>query len=111
MALLIDLILVAIVTSPLHNFFLPGIVAYGALLWKFRGATVGDIIFGIRVVRLDGAPIDWTTAVVRALACLLSMVMAGLGFFWIAFDADKQGWHDKIAGTVVVKLPKPASLV
>jgi len=47
----------------------------------------------------------------RALACLLSLVVACLGFFWIAFDSEKQGWHDKIAGTYVVKLPKGTSLV
>jgi uncharacterized RDD family membrane protein YckC len=35
----------------------------------------------------------------------------GLGFIWIAFDAEKQGWHDKIAGTVVVQLPKGSPLV
>ena len=110
-ALLIDTILIAIVCHRVGDLFLPAMVAYGALLWKFRGATVGDIIFGIKVVKSDGSAIDWTTAIVRALACLLSMVVAGLGFLWIAFDAEKQGWHDKIAGTVVVKLPKASSLV
>jgi uncharacterized RDD family membrane protein YckC len=54
---------------------------------------------------------DWPTAVVRALSCFLSAVVAGLGFLWIAFDGDKQGWHDKIAGTVVVRVPKGRSLV
>jgi hypothetical protein len=34
-----------------------------------------------------------------------------LGFFWIGWDRDKQGWHDKIAGTVVVRVPKSTSLV
>jgi uncharacterized RDD family membrane protein YckC len=48
---------------------------------------------------------------VRALACFISLIALGLGFFWIAFDAEKQGWHDKIAGTVVVRLPKGQSLV
>jgi uncharacterized RDD family membrane protein YckC len=49
--------------------------------------------------------------IVRALACFFSLIVVGLGFFWIAFDPEKQGWHDKIAGTVVVKLPKGVSLV
>ena len=110
-ALLIDVILVAIFTHKAGDLFLPAVVAYGALLWKFRGATVGDIIFGIKVVKVDGSALDWTTAIVRALACLLSLVVACLGFFWIAFDPEKQGWHDKIAGTYVVKLPKGTSLV
>jgi uncharacterized RDD family membrane protein YckC len=34
-----------------------------------------------------------------------------LGFFWILWDKDQQGWHDKIAGTVVVRLPKALPLV
>jgi len=110
-ALLIDIILVSIFTHKAGDLFLPAVVAYGALLWKFRGATVGDIIFGIKVVKVDGSALDWTTAIVRALACLLSLVVACLGFFWIAFDPEKQGWHDKISGTYVVKLPKGTSLV
>ena len=108
-ALLIDFLLVAIVVH--HDWFPVALAAYGAILWKLRGATVGDIIFGIKVVRVDGAPIEWVTAVVRALGCFFSIVVAGLGFIWIAFDSEKQAWHDKIAGTVVVKLPKGSSLV
>jgi uncharacterized RDD family membrane protein YckC len=82
---------------------------YGALMWKFKGTTIGGMICGLRVVRLDGKPVEWETAIVRALGCFLSAIL-GLGFFWIAFDAEKQGWHDKIAGTVVVRT-KGVSLV
>ena len=76
---------------------------YGALMWKFKGATIGGMICGLHVVRLDGRPIEWDTAIVRALGCLLSAAVCFLGFIWIAIDADKQAWHDKIAGTVVVR--------
>ena len=41
---------------------------------------------------------EWVTVVVRALACFFSIIVVGLGFIWIAFDREKQGWHDKIAG-------------
>ncbi len=109
-ALLIDVMLIGMVTR-MHDWFPVALATYGAILWKLRGATVGDIIFGIKVVRIDGAPIEWVTAVVRALACFFSIVAVGLGFIWIAFDREKQGWHDKIAGTVVVRLPKGSSLV
>jgi uncharacterized RDD family membrane protein YckC len=109
-ALLIDALLVGIVIH-MHDWFPVALATYGAILWKLRGATVGDIIFGIKVVRVDGAPIEWVTAIVRALACFFSILIVGLGFIWIAFDKDKQGWHDKIAGTVVVRLPKGSSLV
>jgi uncharacterized RDD family membrane protein YckC len=39
------------------------------------------------------------------------LAVIGLGFFWIAFDAGKQAWHDKIAGTVVVRVRKGVPLV
>ena len=42
----------------------------------------------------------------RALGCFLSLAVVGLGFIWIAFDGAHQAWHDKIAGTVVVRVPK-----
>jgi uncharacterized RDD family membrane protein YckC len=48
---------------------------------------------------------------VRALGCFLSMIVACLGFIWIAIDSEKQAWHDKIAGTVVVRTSKAAALV
>jgi uncharacterized RDD family membrane protein YckC/cytoskeletal protein CcmA (bactofilin family) len=109
-ALLIDAILIGIVTHMTH-FFLPVLAVYGALLWKLRGATIGGIIFGLKVVRVDGQPMEWVTVVVRALACFFSLIVVGLGFLWIAIDPEKQGWHDKIAGTVVVRYPKGVSLV
>jgi uncharacterized RDD family membrane protein YckC len=62
-------------------------------------------VCGLKIVRLDGRELSWDTAVVRALGCFLSLAFAGLGFFWIAFDKERQAWHDKIAGTVVVRVP------
>ncbi|HXQ80143.1 MAG TPA: RDD family protein [Opitutaceae bacterium] len=110
-ALLVDVILVGIIFHHVSVLFMPAIAVYGAVLWKFKGATIGGIVFGLKTVRADGRPMDWATAVVRALACYLSLVVVGLGFLWIAFDPEKRGWHDKIAGTVVVRLPKGLSLV
>jgi uncharacterized RDD family membrane protein YckC len=113
-ALLLDVILMAILLEAvLHTgpFLLFGLAVYGALMWKFKGTTVGGIICGLKVVRLDDRPMDWPTAIVRALSCFLSMAVAGLGFIWVVFDDQRQSWHDKIAGTVVVKMPKGVSLV
>jgi len=113
-ALLIDVILVAIVLGLFH---LPAKVAllllagYGAGMWKLRGTTIGGIVCGLKVVRLDDRELDWSTAIVRALGCFLSLIVVGLGFIWVAFDDQKQSWHDKIAGTTVVRVPKGVSLV
>jgi len=112
-ALLLDIILIGIVTHQLHDHdvFLVLLAAYGAVMWKLKGSTIGGIICGLQVVRVDGRPIDWPTAIVRALSCFLSLAVVGLGFIWIAIDHDRQGWHDKIAGTAVVRSPKGASLL
>jgi hypothetical protein len=113
-ALVIDIVLVTIALHMLNdpdNAELFVLAAYAAVMWKLRGATIGGIICGLQVVRLDGRPIDWPTAIVRALGCFLSLAVVFLGFIWIAIDRDKQSWHDKIAGTVVVRAPKGVSLL
>jgi uncharacterized RDD family membrane protein YckC len=110
LALLIDAILVGIVAHR-GDWFLPALAVYGAILWHLKGSTVGGIIFGLKVVRVDGKPSEWVTMAVRALACFFSLIVVGLGFLWIAFDPQKQAWHDKIAGTVVVRMPRGVSLV
>ena len=105
-ALLLDGILVGVIVSILEapgEIWLLGLAGYGALMWKLKGTTIGGIVCDLQVVRLDGREIDWDTAIVRALSCFLSFAAAGLGFFWIAFDPERQAWHDKIAGTVVVR--------
>jgi uncharacterized RDD family membrane protein YckC len=91
--------------------FLIVLAIYGATLWKLKGTTIGGIVCGLKVVRLDGRALDWPTAAVRALGSFLSLIVAGLGFIWIAFDEEQQSWHDKIAGTIVVRMPKGTSLV
>jgi uncharacterized RDD family membrane protein YckC len=81
---------------------------YFVLLWMWRGTTVGGMVCNLRIVRTDGdamAPFD---AVVRALASVLSFAALGLGFLWILRDPERQAWHDKIAGTYVVKVPAMA---
>ena len=112
-ALLIDVLLVGVLLHLLgsHHLELLVLAAYGAVMWKLRGSTVGGIVFDLRVLRLDGRVVDWETAIIRALSCFLSLAVAGLGFFWIAFDDNSQAWHDKIAGTVVVRVPKGVPLV
>jgi uncharacterized RDD family membrane protein YckC len=110
---LIDALLVGICLSVLghHHLELLVLAAYGAVMWKLRGSTVGGIVLDLHVVRLDGRPVDWETAIIRALSCFLSLAVAGLGFIWIALDPNNQAWHDKIAGTVVVRVAKGVPLV
>jgi uncharacterized RDD family membrane protein YckC len=74
------------------------------LFWRFRGATPGKMLVGAKIVdaRTLGKP-STAQLIGRIFAYLVSMLPACLGFLWVAFDKRKQGWHDKLAGTVVVE--------
>jgi len=114
LALLIDTILIAVALSVIAHtgkLFLVSLATYGAIMWKLKGTTVGGIVCNLKVVRIDGRPMDWPTSVIRALGCFLSLIVVGLGFIWIAFDDGRQSWHDKIAGTAVVRSPQGVSLL
>jgi uncharacterized RDD family membrane protein YckC len=112
-AAFLDVILVSILFSLVGGATLGFLVAlaYFAGLWAWKGTTVGGVILKLKVVRLDGQPLTFPVALVRGLAAAFSIVVMFLGFLWIAWDKDKQGWHDKIAGTAVVRLPHTQSLM
>lgn len=72
--------------------------------WALRGQTVGMIPFNLQVVRaVDGTRIDWVRGLLRYAGFIISIIPVFLGLIWAAFDSRKQGWHDKIADTVVVR--------
>jgi uncharacterized RDD family membrane protein YckC len=86
-------------------------LAYFAGMWAWKQTTIGGIVLGLKVVRVDGRPVSFVTALVRALGAVLSVIVFFLGILWIGWDVEKQGWHDKIAGTVIVRMPKGMPLV
>ena len=112
-AAFLDMVLVGIlggiVGGPPLGFLVA--LAYFAGMWAWKGTTIGGIVLGLKVVRLDGQPVTFAVALVRALSAAFSVIVLFLGFLWIAWDKDKQGWHDRIAGTVVVRLPRGTPLV
>ena len=68
-----------------------------------RGTTLGKLIFGLRVRRTDGSnPGFWTMLLREWVGKTISYAIFGLGYWWAVWDKDRQAWHDKIAGTVVV---------
>ena len=74
--------------------------------WGHGGQTPGMTLFRLRVVREnDGGPLTTGQAYVRLVGFWISAAVFYLGFIWILFDARRQGWHDKIAGTVVIGVP------
>lgn len=67
------------------------------------GATYGKRICGIRVYDINGAPqIGYGRAFIRYLMKIVSAIPLYLGYFWMLWDKEKQCWHDKVAGDVVV---------
>ena len=80
------------------------VIAVATLLfWRYEGATPGKIAIAAKIVDAEtGKPPSTARLVVRLLAYIVSALPLSLGFLWIAFDRRKQGWHDKIAGTVVI---------
>jgi uncharacterized RDD family membrane protein YckC len=79
--------------------------AYFTYFWSAagKGQTLGSRVLNIRVVKTDGSYLDYVGAFIRYVGFFISCVVFLIGVIWAAFDAQKQGWHDKIAGTYVVK--------
>jgi uncharacterized RDD family membrane protein YckC len=78
--------------------------AYLIGFWAWKGQTPGKLLLGIKIIRTDSSPLDWQHALQRYLGCIASTVVLCIGFIVIAFDSRKQGWHDRIADTYVVKV-------
>ena len=124
-AALIDTVLVLIVCAPLVtfvygraywtsaallqgpadfliNWLLPAIAV--VVFWIYRQATPGKIAIGARIVDAGtGGKPSTRQLIVRYLGYYVSMLPLMAGIVWVAFDPRKQGWHDKLAGTVVVR--------
>lgn len=79
-------------------------VVYFCLTWSALGGTLGQKVFNIRVVDADnGRQISISRALLRYVGYIIAIVPIYLGLIWAAFDPRKQGWHDKIANTLVVR--------
>jgi uncharacterized RDD family membrane protein YckC len=76
---------------------------YVALEGGPRGQTLGKHALGIRVIDFDtGGPIGYGRAFVRVIGRWISAIVIYLGYLWMLWDKEKQCWHDKLAGDVVV---------
>ena len=83
------------------------VIVYAVVyLWlvSTRGQSPGKMAIGIKIVRMDGGSLGVGGALTREIiGKLVSSLIFYLGYIWILFDGKRQGWHDKIAGTYVVK--------
>lgn len=116
LAILIDLLGVLIVSSVASSILwgdatagsplnLLLCAAYCTYFWSAsgKGQTLGSRSLNIRVVKTDGTYLDPVGAFLRFIGLVFGTLIFFVGVLWAAFDAHKQGWHDKLAGTYVVK--------
>jgi uncharacterized RDD family membrane protein YckC len=111
-AAIIDAIILGVITGVLS--FIDNLVVstsistiigwiYYSAMTATRGQTLGKMVVGVKVTTVDGHQPDWTVAIIREVpGKIISGIVFGLGYLWVAFDSKKQGWHDKIAKTYVV---------
>ncbi|MDD5712391.1 MAG: RDD family protein [Smithellaceae bacterium] len=85
-----------VITSFFINIF------YFSYFIGVAGQTPGKRALGLKVIREDGNEMTLGVGFLRCVGYLISMFFFYLGFIWVAFDRRKQGWHDKIAGTLVI---------
>lgn len=72
-------------------------------LWVRYQGTPGKLLLGCQIVDANsGDPMSYKQAVIRYLGYFVSVMTLFVGFLWIAWDRRKQGFHDKMANTVVV---------
>ncbi len=95
----------ALVQGPadiLITWVLPAVIVI--IFWSAKQATPGKMAFGARIVDArTGKPPSTGQQIGRYLGYFVSTIPFLLGYIWVAFDGKKQGWHDKMAGTVVVR--------
>ncbi len=72
--------------------------------WIVKQATPGKMAVSTKIVDAEsGNPASTGQLIGRYFAYFAACIPLGLGILWVAFDKKKQGWHDKLAGTVVVR--------
>ncbi|KZN64275.1 hypothetical protein N473_15110 [Pseudoalteromonas luteoviolacea CPMOR-1] len=85
----------------LISYILP--LAVVILFWLYKSATPGKMVVHAKIVDADtGKNLTTKQSFIRYVAYYVSLIPLGIGFLWVAWDPKKQGWHDKIAGTIVI---------
>ncbi|MGB1261641.1 MAG: RDD family protein [Cognaticolwellia sp.] len=125
LASILDTLILMMITAPLLYLFYGGayfvsedslhgladfIISYifpliaTILFWVYKSATPGKIVLSMKIVdKKTGNKPSVAQSIIRYIGYYVSLIPLGLGFFWIIWDDKNQGWHDKIAGTLVVE--------
>ncbi|MBU2476681.1 RDD family protein [Candidatus Micrarchaeota archaeon] len=96
-----------------HLTFIVYFFLFSPLYWIYftatKGQTIGKQLKKVKIYTIEGnTPVGWKKAILRYIGYWISLFSLLLGFLWIAFDKNKQGWHDKFADTFAVKEEKKA---
>jgi uncharacterized RDD family membrane protein YckC len=84
------------------NYAFPAIAVI--LFWVYKSATPGKMALRLKIVDADtGQAVSTGRLIGRYLGYYVSIIPFFLGLIWVGIDKKKQGWHDKLAGTVVVR--------
>jgi uncharacterized RDD family membrane protein YckC len=103
---------VAMRTTGFVDILLTWILPVVAVIWFWtaKQATPGKMLLSLRVVDAKtGGNLTVGQSIVRYVGYFVSAIPFGLGLIWVGIDSKKQGWHDKIAGTVVVRSKQPGT--
>ncbi|MFA5234327.1 MAG: RDD family protein [Sulfurimonas sp.] len=74
------------------------------IFWMYKSATPGKMVLHLKVLdEITGDKLTIGQSIGRYFAYIPAMLIFMLGIFWVAWDKKKQGWHDKLAKTVVVR--------
>lgn len=131
-ASLIDMFLLAIITIPLtmmvyKNYWSGEVLILGGadflinwtlpffvviLFWFYKSATPGKMVLNIKIISADdGGKLSVGQCIGRYFAYIPATLPLLLGIFWVAFDKRKQGWHDKLAKTLVIRKRKKVQVL
>lgn len=113
-AVLIDF-LILLIPNLIFSFIVEGVLgnllsillgaAYAVYFWSTSGQTPGKQVMKLKVVAADGGAILTPGgALVRYIGTIISAIPLLLGYFWVLWDPKNEAWHDKIAGTKVIKV-------
>jgi uncharacterized RDD family membrane protein YckC len=103
---IIGFIIAIVISPPTSINLLLGAVLnfiYTIVFWTWRGQTLGKIVVGVKIIKTDGMPIGIGSAILRYIGYIVSAIIIYIGYIMIAFNSKKQGLHDKIADTYVVR--------
>ena len=99
-------------SNQMSNYFMENRILIGLFIWiLYNGffessvyeATIGEMLFKLKVIDLYGKQVSFLRASFRCIVTILSILPVGLGIWYMTTDPKKQSWHDLIAGTFVIK--------